>query len=421
MRSASSNATTTRMMMPLSALRSLLRSNALRASAALGVSGLALAGGNLLLARILPSAEFALFALLFSLVMIGISIGPVGADVILARRKFDPDAKLHAQVLYTSAAAAVLVVAVSALMYPLRAQLLTALFVSIVAGGVKTVAVAHHRSHERFGSALLLTVSTNASVLVASIIAYFAHASSALLPAVAMSISLCLTAVVGWRAVGKNRVSTAATTGYSWQEGWSAVSFSSAGMILGALERLVTPQLLGLGQLAIFSVLATIAGSPFQMLQLGVGYTLLPALRNAPDAARRRRAFKHEALVVAVTCLAAAIAVVGTTPLILKWALAGRYQIGWPLMLAAITAGILKVIASLLSAVINALGSRAELVKLSVAGWVSIAVALVGSAVGARWGLTGLVFGVAMGWTYRAVTIGYLAMPHLAGKRSRVG
>ncbi|MGO8829451.1 MAG: hypothetical protein ACLQT5_09405, partial [Steroidobacteraceae bacterium] len=127
-------------------LHSLLRSKALRATAALGASGLALACGNLILARVLPEAEFARFALIFSIVMIGINIGPIGADVVLARRKFEPDARLHRQVLITSALTAAVLAVVSGAAYPLRAALLISLFVSIVAGGVKTVAVAHYRS-----------------------------------------------------------------------------------------------------------------------------------------------------------------------------------------------------------------------------------------------------------------------------------
>jgi len=279
-------------------LHSLLHSKALRATAALGASGLALACGNLIMARVLPETEFARFALIFSIVMVGISIGPIGADVVLARRKFEPGAKLHRQVLITSGLTAAVLAVIAGVAFPLRPALLISLFVSIVAGGVKTVAVAHYRSHERFGFALVLTVSTNASVLVASILTLLLHGDSAILPAVAMSASLCLTAMLGWRAIAKPPPGTAVIAGYSWGEGWSAVNFSAAGTILITLDRLVTPHLLGLAQVATFSVLATIAGSPFQMLQLGVGYTLLPALRNAASPERRRHLFFHEALVV---------------------------------------------------------------------------------------------------------------------------
>jgi len=37
---------------------------------------------------------------------------------------------------------------------------------------------------------------------------------------------------------------------FPWRDGFSAVSFIAAGMVLGALERLVTPGLLGLPALA---------------------------------------------------------------------------------------------------------------------------------------------------------------------------
>jgi O-antigen/teichoic acid export membrane protein len=396
-------------------LHSLLRSKALRATAALGASGLALACGNLILARLLPEAEFARFALMYSIVMIGISLGPIGADVVLARRKFEPDAKLYRQVLITSALTAAVLAVASGVAYPLRPALLICLFVSIVAGGVRTVAVAHYRSHERFGFALMLTVSTNASVLVASILTLLLHGDSAILPAVAMLASLCLTAMLGWRAIAQPSPGTAAIAGYSWLEGWSAVSFSGAGSILIGLDRLVMPRLLGLEQVATFSVLATIAGSPFQMLQLGVGYTLLPALRNAPSAERRRHLFVHEALVVGGTCLAASITVWLATPFVLAWVLPGRYHISRPLLLAAISVGTLKVLASLVAATVNALGSSGDLVRLSVIGWISIAVALLGATVGAGWGLTGLVCGVGLGWAFRAIVISLLAMPHLRG------
>jgi O-antigen/teichoic acid export membrane protein len=234
-----------------------------------------------------------------------------------------------------------------------------------------------------------------------------------LLPAATMSISLAITALLGWRAVATSERGDGPDVPYTWGERWAAVNFLSASMILVALDRLVTPRLLGLPQLATFSVVATIAGSPFQMLQQGVGYTLLSALRNASDQKRRRQIFVHEALVIGATCIAAAIAVWWLTPFILLRVLLGRYEIAWPLLLAAIAVGFLKVIASLVAAVVNALGSASELTRLSVTGWVSIAVALLGGGFGAHWGLAGLVFGVGSGWLFRVIATAWLAAPHL--------
>ena len=200
---------------------------------------------------------------------------------------------------------------------------------------------------------------------------------------------------------------------YAWSEGWSAVSFASAGMILGAFERLLAPRLLDLRELATFSVLATIAGSPFQMLQLGVGYTLVPGLRNAKTAAQRIKVFKHEAMVVVATAATASIVVWMITPSVLHWILNDRYSIAWPLLTAALVTGALKVISSLAASVVNALGSGRDLLLLSGIGWVAIALGFIGALVGVRWGLTGLVFGVGVGWLFRGIAIFWIAAPKL--------
>jgi O-antigen/teichoic acid export membrane protein len=395
--------------MLLNIASSLWRSPALRASSALGASGLALACGNLLLARVLPTAEFARFSLLFSLVMIGISIGPIGADVTLTRRRFEPDSKIHRQVLMTSSLVATAIVTCSAFAYPLPASLLATLLVSIVAGSVKTVAVAHYRSIQRFAAALMLTISTNMSLLVASVLAVSVGAQTAQLPAMALSLTLCITALIGWRAVAPASATAQSAERYSWGEGWAAVIFTAAGMILGAMERLLTPGLLGLRDLATFSVLATVAGSPFHMLHLGVGYTLLPALRNAKGHAARLSVLRHESLVILVIGAVAAIAVWFVTPLIVGWVLAGRYTIGSELLIAAVFGGVFKIIGSLAAAVVNAIGTGRHLVQLSVIGWLAIGVSVAGAAIGARWGLTGLVYGVGIGWLIRAIAIAWLA------------
>jgi hypothetical protein len=342
-------------------LQSLLGSSALRAAAALGGGGLALAVGNLLLARVLPTDEFARFALMYSLVMVGISVAPIGADVILLRRHFVPDPRLHRQVFCTSVLVAVVLVAVAKLLYPLPVRLLAVIGVCVIAGGMRTVAVAYFRSQKRFHAALALTVSTNTSVLLASVIGFVAGVRSALLPGVAMALSLVFTAAIGWRASRRASVASNRSDSYAWSEGWSAVSFAGAGMILGAFERLLAPRLLGLQELATFGVLATIAGSPFQMLQMGVGYTLVPGLRSAKTPAQRTKVFKHEGIIVAATAAAAGIVVWLITPSVLHWVLNDRYKITWPLLTAALVTGTLKVLSSLAAAVVKALGTGRDL------------------------------------------------------------
>lgn len=355
---------------------------------------------------------------MFSLIMVGISIAPIGADVILVRRHFVPDSRLHRQVFCTSVLVAAVLVAAASFLYPLPVALLAIIGASVIAGGMKTVAVAYFRSQQRFNAALALTVSTNASLLLASVIGFAAGARNALLPGMTMCLSLALTAALGWRAVKPAMPSANGPTSYVWSEGLAAVSFAGAGMILGAFERLLAPRLLDLHALATFSVLATIAGSPFQMLQLGVGYTLVPGLRNAKTAAQRTKVLTHEALVVTATAAAAGLVVWMVTPSVLHWILNDRYSIAWPLLAAALVTGVLKVLSSLAAAVVNALGSGRDLLFISGIGWAAIALGFIGAMLGARWGLTGLVFGVGVGWLFRGIAIFWIAAPHLWPKEN---
>jgi O-antigen/teichoic acid export membrane protein len=222
-----------------------------------------------------------------------------------------------------------------------------------------------------------------------------------------------ITAWFGWRAVGMGH--TAANNGspdYPISEAWSAVSFIGAGMILGSLERLITPGLLGMSALATFSLLATIAGSPFQMLHQGIGYTLVPGLRNAADDAARRRVLVHEGMVALATCIAAALIVWWVTPFLVRTVLADRYVISGQLVLAVICLGCIKVLGSVAAAAVNALGSGADLARMSLAGWLAIGVGLVAAWSGSHWGLIGLVYGAAGGWLVRAWVVGGLALRH---------
>jgi O-antigen/teichoic acid export membrane protein len=400
--------------------RSLWKSSALRAGLALGFSGVMLACGNLILARILPTVEFSRFALFYAVAFIGINVGPFGADVIMTRRQLHPGRILQRQVFLYSTVIALILAAIARVVYQFDIELIGCLLVSIVAGSVKVVPSSYYRSQQRFGPALLLTMSTNAAILVSVIAAFAFHTGSALIPAAAMTATLCLTAWLGWRAIaatvrgGSDRPQT-----YPMSEAWSTVSFIAAGMILSSLDRLIAPTLLGLSALATLSVLATIAGSPYQVLHQAIGYTLVPALRNAGTRAARIQALVHEGLIVSVLCLAASFCVWWLTPLLAEWVLAGRYPLSAQLLMAAIALGLLKVYGSLAAAAVTAFGSSADLARLSFAGWLSIGTSLIGGWAGSRFGIVGLVYGVASGWLLRALLMGWLAYRQLTAESAQ--
>ena len=89
---------------------------------------------------------------------------------------------------------------------------------------------------------------------------------------------------------------------------------NAAGLVLIQLDRLVIPHVLPLQDLATYGVLAAIAGSLFRVLQMGVGYTLVPRLRVAGSVMERRRLISHEAKLVGGLVVAGSAAIWLVTP-----------------------------------------------------------------------------------------------------------
>ena len=61
------------------------------------VSGVGFAGANLILARVFPTEQYALFTLFIALVNLGYSLGPAGIDGIVNRRHLEAGPSLLAR------------------------------------------------------------------------------------------------------------------------------------------------------------------------------------------------------------------------------------------------------------------------------------------------------------------------------------
>lgn len=376
----------------------------------LGLSGVAFALANLLLARVLPNEEYGRFGLVLAIARVGILTGPLGANVIVNRQRVDPGWRLIRRTLGTSTLVACILAIAAGALYPLTPPLLAMVAAVTIAGSLKLVAVGHYQSRQRYGYSLLLSESTNLSLLIAALAATVIRSQTALGPAVIFALCLAAFTAAGWRSVAKDRPGLDyPDPSFPWGEAFSVVAVVSAGMVLMVLERLVIPRTLGLSTLATFSVLATLAGSPFQMLNQGVGFALLPSLRGAPDAAARRAVLRHETVVVVGACVVSAAVVWWLAPVVARWFPAGRYELPPGLILAAIVVGALKPLGSLAVGAVNAVGSSGALVWLSVIAWLAVATGLAGAWLGLRWELTGIIYGTGAGWLLRALAGSWLA------------
>ena len=134
------------------------------------------------------------------------------------------------------------------------------------------------------------------------------------------------------------------TAPFSWGEALALAGLDASGLLLLQLDRLVIPWLLPLNALALFGVLSAIAGSVFRVLQMGVGYALIPRLRAATGVAQRRRLVRYDVLLVTGLMILGALAVAVAVPLVKHFLLHGKYDLKPPLVLAVVVSGIAKVL-----------------------------------------------------------------------------
>jgi O-antigen/teichoic acid export membrane protein len=395
-------------------VKALWHSPTLRSGAVYAASGAGLAVANLILARVLPSEEYAMVTLVMALLNVGFYIAPVGLDGIVNRQHLEAGPALLRKALTPAFATAVLFAAIGALAYKTPPALTALIFLAILAGGPMVVAAAQFQSEQRFAPSLALFQSTNLVMFVAALLTVAAGATDALIAIVVVTIGTALCALWGWRLLFRERHEKPyRTADVPWRDAFAFVGMQVSGLILIQLERLILPYLLPLTALATYGVLASVAGSPFRVLQMGVGYSLMPRLRRAVDLRERRRLVAKEIQLVLGMLLLGSVAVAVIVPLVERWFLAGKYDLTAALVIATLVSGVAKIANALTKAASTALASPRELSVANVAGWLTVVIAAAAGVLGARWGLAGVIYGVSLGWALRALVFGVIAFRHL--------
>jgi O-antigen/teichoic acid export membrane protein len=395
-------------------VRSLWYSPTLRSILVYGASGLGFAGANLILARVLSTEEYALFTLFIALANLSFALAPIGVDGIVQRRHLEAGPTLLKRTLAAGLLTGLVTILIAGFAYHLNTTLLVLVFASTVGGGAMAVAGAQFQSEQRYGISLALTQSPNLMLIVAALAVIVTGIREAQLALVISALGFVLAGVIGWWILFRERASRPhRDTRFPWGEALSFAGLNAAGLLLVQLDRLIIPHVLSLHDLATFGVLAAIAGSLFRVLSMGVGYTLVPRLRAAGTVVERRRLIAHEAKLVGVIIVAGSVAIWFLTPWIEHAFLAGKYHLSGSLLAATLFSGVAKIMNSFTKSTVTALATAGEVSVVNLLGWVSVGVAIAAAIFGARWGLSGVIYGVGLGWLMRALTASFLTLRHL--------
>ena len=395
-------------------MRRLWLSPTLRSSAALGLSGLAFAVGNLMLARALTTTDYALFTLVVALVNVGYPLAPAGVDGVVNRVPLEAGPRLLQLTLRTIIPTALLFAAIGLVGYETSPSVTLMVLVSTIAGGALMVAAGIFQSEQRFGVSLALNQSPNLILLFSALWVVLMRTQGAETPLLVWTAGFVVMAAAGWWMLfGERHEKPHRSVVFPWGEAVAIAGLSAAGLLLIQLERLLIPHVLPLHDLATYGVLAAIVGSLFRVLQMGVGYSLLPRLRAAPGVLARRRLIAREARLVIPIVVLGSAAIWIATPHVERLFLGGKYHLSAALVAAALVTGLAKILNGFAQSTVSALADARELSVVNMLGWVAVAIAAVAAIAGARWGLPGVIYGVGIGWLVRSSTALYMTARHL--------
>lgn len=379
-----------------------------------GVSGLAFAAANIILAHALPVDDYAVIALVIAIITLSSGLGLFGADGIVNRHDVRPDSRVFVRILCTSLVAAVVSVVAVVEFYDIALPVALVMGIAIIAQAAVYFAAAYLRSRHEFRSSLLTFNSSNYIILAVAVAATVYGWQGAFVPIALISGALIVTAVWSTMHVRGRYGDVSSSYEYSWREALAYISLTGSASVLIQLERLVTPKLLTLGDLATLGVLLAIVGPPFRLLHLTLGYVLLPKLRRASTSSERHSLILREIVIALSLLVPCWLLTWYLVPLLDALFFDAKYALSGGLVLAVIVAGTIKALSGIATASVAGLASAKYLEITGIAAWFAVLISIAGAFLGARFGLAGVVYGVSLGWLVRIVTAGIIVSRHLA-------
>jgi hypothetical protein len=369
-----------------------------------GFSGIAFAAANIILAGVQTVEEYAIFSLVIAVLTLFSGIGLFGADGIVNRHTVAPDARMFGRVISTGLLAAVAAAALLSANYGVGAQIASLVVLAILAQTTIYFVSAYFQSRHDFRLSLFTFNSSNYVLLAVALVARFSVWENAVVPlAVTTALLVLIAMFCVVQVTGKYR-DVRTDYRYSWREAMAYISITGSAAVMIQLERLLTPELLDLKDLATLGVVLAIVAPPFRLLQISLGYVLLPKLRATRSSARIKSMIKREIGLALALLVPSWILVWYLVPLADAYFFGDKYPLSGELIFSAIFAGTAKALSGIARASVAALVSARQLEVMGVVGWIGVAVSIAAASYGAAaFGLTGIVYGVSAGWIIRLI------------------
>ncbi|UCG85391.1 MAG: hypothetical protein JSW71_15850 [Gemmatimonadota bacterium] len=385
----------------------------------MALGGAAYMLGNLVLAGILAPEDFGRLVLFQAMLGLGVSLAPLGLDSLVVRRELWLDSPALRMAALAGSITAVAFGIVAVVFFGLALTAVSLLAPAILVATTARMCAASEQARLRLGKAQLLAqlpslwFGVGAVALAALDITDWHGGAAALASGYALAAAWGMGLARGRIAAADLAQQRNSFDRATWNKALSLVGILASVLLLHQIERLVIPARLGLAALANFAVIATVVGSPYRVLHGGIAYALMPRMRSATTGQERRRLVRTELLVALLLGSAGGGALaLAAGPLI--HALYGtKYDVPLAVVIAIALVGVVRLIYAVAAATVSAMGEQRQLRRFNALGWVSTAVATIGTIVLCVFGILGAVLGAGIGWTVRLVAAGFLAQSAL--------
>lgn len=399
-----------------------LRSGSVQVAAWIGAGGVALMAANLLFAGLYSPEDFGRLALVQGLLSIGVGVAPIGLDLLAARGDVPSSLTTVRYGAIVGVLGGMLLGIAGVLLYQLPWYVAIVLAVGCLAGAVARICTAFDQAALRLNRAQAVYQSPYLVTLLAAVVLTYFKTGNWVVAAAALAAGYAFAALTGLiiharRSAGDFTESTRSRSFRMswplWRRGMTFVGIAASVLVLIQSERLIIPRVLTLQDLALFSIVATLVGSPYRLLWGGIGYALLPRLSGTDDPTVRRRLVKNEALLALAGCLIAASILLPIAAPLIHMLYRGKYIVPSGLVLAVVVLGTARVSYGVASATVNGLCDDRGLKWANRAGWIATLGSLgLGLTIG-RLGIIVIVLINAVAWAARAVVAFVLASPFL--------
>ncbi|HEX5765222.1 MAG TPA: hypothetical protein VFY27_06620 [Woeseiaceae bacterium] len=358
--------------------------------------------------------DYAILTLVTALITVSAGLGQFGADSIVNRHVVAPDLRMFFRVFCTSMIAALVTITAAVGYYGTGWPVALLLGFAIVCQSVVYFAAAYSRSQHNFRVSLLVFNSFNYVLLAIAIVVSLQTRHGILYPLAAITCLLFMTAAWSLVHLRRKYSTISASYSYNWREALVWTSITGSAVVLLQLERLITPKLLTLEDLATLGILLAIVGPPFRLLQLTLGYVLLPKLRRAQSPRERSSLILREIWIAFSLLVPCWILTWYLVPVLDDLFFGAKYPLTGNLVLAVIVASTAKALSGISTASVAGVASDRHLELSGLVSWAGVAVSLMAAYVGSGYGLAGVVYGVSLGWFLRIVVAAFIVRKHFA-------